>query len=153
MANTYSQVYLHFVFAVKNRDSLIRDSWRRDLYKYISGIVKNKGHKQLALNGTSNHLHLFVGFKISQAIPDFMKDVKTASSIWINQQNFHSGKFMWQEGYGVFSYAQSQIDSVVKYINNQEEHHRVKTFTEEYTLMLEKFKISYSEKYILQDII
>lgn len=153
MANTYSQVYLQFVFAVKNRNSLINDAWRTELYKYISGVIKNKGHKQLALNGISNHLHLFIGFEISQAIPEFIKDVKVSSSIWINQNKFTNDKFAWQEGYGVFSYSHSQIDKVIQYINKQESHHRKKTFSEEYRLFLERFNIPYDEKYILKDII
>ena len=152
MANIYSQVYLQFVFAVKNRSSLISNSWRTELYKCISGVTKNKCHKQLVLNGISNHLPLFVGFEISHTIPEFIKDAKVSSSIRINQNKMTYGKFAWQEGYGVFSYSHSQIDKVIRYINNQEIHHRKKTFSEEYRLFLERFNIPNDEKYILKDL-
>lgn len=152
MANTFTQIYIHFVFAVQNRSSLIQPEWKDELYKYITGIVQKNGHKLIAINGTSNHAYIFTGYKPHQLIPDLMQDVKGSSSKWINEKKFVKGKFSWQEGYGAFSYSHSQIDQVVRYINNQEKHHKNLTFKEEYILLLKKFKIQFDEKYILKDV-
>ena len=152
MANTFTQIYIHFVFAVQNRSSLIQPEWKDELYKYITGIVQKNGHKLIAINGTANHIHIFTGYKTHQLIPDLMQDVKGSSSKWINEKRFVKGKFSWQEGYGAFSYSHSQIDQVVKYINNQEKHHKKQTFREEYLLLLKKFNIQFDEKYILKDV-
>jgi len=152
MANTFTQIYIQFVFAVQNRASLIQQEWKDELYKYITGIVQKNGHKLIAINGTANHVHIFVGYKPHQIIPDLMQDVKGSSSKWINEKRFVKGKFNWQEGYGAFSYSHSQIDQVVRYINNQEKHHKRKTFREEYILLLKKFNIQFEEKYILKDV-
>ncbi|MDB4303252.1 IS200/IS605 family transposase [Desulfosarcina sp.] len=152
MANTYTQLYIQFVFAVQNRDSLIHSSWKDELYKYITGIVKNNNHKLITINGMPNHIHVFIGYKPHQLIPELLQDIKGSSSGWINKKGFAKGKFSWQEGYGAFSYSHSQIDSVVKYILNQEEHHKKKTFMEEYVEFLDKFRIEYDERYILKDI-
>ena len=138
MANTFTQIYIQFVFAVQNRISLIQAEWKDELYKYITGIVQNNGHKLIAINGIANHVHIFIGYKPNQLIPDLMQDVKGSSSKWINEKRFVKGKFSWQEGYGAFSYSNSQIDSVVKYINDQEMHHKKHTFREEYILLLKK---------------
>ncbi len=151
MANTFTQIYIQFVFAVQNRISLIQAEWKDELYKYITGIVQNNGHKLIAINGIANHIHIFIGYKPNQLIPDLMQDVKGSSSKWINEKRFVKGKFSWQEGYGAFSYSNSQIDSVVKYINDQEMHHKKYTFREEYILLLKKFNISFDEKYILKE--
>ena len=152
MANTFTQVYLQFVFAVQDRISLIRPEWKDELYKYITGIVHNNTHKLIAINGMPNHLHVFVGYKPHQLIPDLLQDIKGSSSKWINEKRFTRGRFGWQAGYGAFSYSNSQIDSVVKYIMNQEEHHKKKTFGEEYIELLQRFKIEYDERYILKDV-
>lgn len=152
MANTFTQIYIHAIFAVKGRENLIIKSWEDELYKYITGIVQNNNHKLLAINGTSNHLHIFIGYKPNQLIPELLQDIKGHSSKWINKRGFAGGKFRWQAGYGAFSYSQSQIDSVIKYINNQEIHHKKKTFNEEYLELLQLFKIEYDERYILKDI-
>jgi REP element-mobilizing transposase RayT len=152
MANTFTQIYLHFVFAVQDRVSLIRPEWKDELYKYIAGIVQNNNHKLIAINGMPNHIHVFVGYKPHQLIPDLLQDIKGASSTWINKRAFVRGKFRWQAGYGAFSYSHSQIESVVKYILNQEEHHKKKTFKEEYIELLERFNIKYEQRYILKDI-
>ena len=152
MANTYTQMYLQFVFAVQDRLSLIQPGWKDELCKYITGIVQNNKHKLIAINGMPNHLHVFVGYKPHQSIPELLQDIKGSSSIWINNRNFIKGKFKWQEGYGAFSYSHSHIDNVAKYIINQEQHHKQKTFREEYIALLEKFNVEYDEKYILQDI-
>jgi putative transposase len=152
MANTFTQIYIHFVFAVQNRISLIQPEWKDELYKYITGIVQKNGHKLIAINGTANHIHIFTGYKPHQLIPDLMQDVKGSSSKWINEKKFVKGKFSWQEGYGAFSYSHSQIDQVVRNINNQEKHHKKLTFREEYVLLLKKFNIQFDEKYILKDV-
>ncbi len=152
MANTYTQIYLQFVFAVQDRISLIRPEWKDELYKYITGIVQTNKHKLIAINGATNHIHVFVGYKPHQLIPDLLQDIKGSSSKWINKRQFVRGNFQWQAGYGAFSYSHSQIDSVVKYIQRQEEHHRKRTFQEEYVELLERFNIPHDERYILKDI-
>jgi putative transposase len=152
MTNTYTQIYLQFVFAVQDRISLIKSEWKNELYKYITGIVQNNNHKLIVINGIPNHIHVFIGYKPHQLIPDLLQDIKGSSSKWINRKGFIRGEFRWQEGYGAFSYSHSQIDDVVKYIMNQEQHHKKKTFREEYIEFLERFNISYDEKYILKDI-
>ena len=152
MANTYTQIYLQFIFAVQDRISLIQTGWEVELYKYITGIVQNNKHKLIAINGVPNHIHIFIGYKPHQLIPNLLQDIKGSSSKWINTQGFVKAKFRWQESYGAFSYSHSQIDSVVKYIMNQKEHHRKKTFHEEYLEFLERFSVTYDKKYILKDI-
>ena len=152
MANTYTQIYLQFVFAVQDRVSLIQSDWKDELYKYITGIVQNNKHKLIAINGMPNHLHVFVGYKPHQLIPDLLQDIKGSSSKWINSKKLVKGKFRWQEGYGAFSYSHSHIDNVVKYIMSQDEHHKKITFGEEYNELLKKFEVDYDEKYILKDI-
>lgn len=152
MANTYTKMYIQFVFAVQDRASLIQSSWKNERYKYITGIVQNNKHKLIAINGMPNHIHIFVGYKPHQLIPDLLQDIKGDSSGWINNKGFIKGKFRWQEGYGAFSYSHSHIDRVVKYIMNQEQHHKKQTFREEYIELLSKFNIDYDEKYILKDI-
>ncbi len=152
MANTFTQIYLHLVFAVQNRISLIQPEWKDELYKYITGIVQNNGHKLIAINGMPNHLHIAVGYKPHQLIPDLLQDIKAYSSKWINRKKFIKGKFNWQQGYGAFSFSHSQIDRIVKYINNQEQHHKKQTFREEYLSLLKKYHIQFDEKYILSDI-
>ncbi|GAB3778091.1 hypothetical protein GCM10028818_26360 [Spirosoma horti] len=150
MPNTYTQIYLHTVFAVKHRYGLIQQAWKEDLYRYMTGIVQNQGHKLLAINGMSDHIHVFVGINPKQSISDMMQDLKGDSSKWINEKRLVKGHFEWQTGYGAFSYSQSQIDSVVHYILNQEEHHRKRTFAEEYTLFLQKFAVPYDDRYLFK---
>ena len=152
MANTFTQIYIHFVFAVQNRASLIQPEWKDELYKYITGIVQKNGHKIIAINGTANHVHIFIGYKPHQLIPDLMQDVKGSSSKWINEKKFVKGKFNWQEGYGAFSNSHSQIDQVVRYISNQEKHHKKQSFQEEYIFLLKKFNIQFDEKYISKNV-
>jgi len=152
MANTYTQLYIQFVFAVQNRRSLIQNEWKDELYKYITGIVQNNKHKLIAINGIPNHIHIFIGYQPHQLIPDLLQDIKGSSSGWINNKGFTNGKFNWQEGYGAFSYSHSHIDRVVKYIMNQKQHHKKKTLSEEYLELLDKFNVEYDERYILKDI-
>jgi len=153
MPNTYTKIYLHLVFAVKNRESLINSKWKDELYKYITGIIQNNGHKLIAINGTANHIHIAVGYKPTQLLPDLMQDIKGSSSKWINENRFVHGKFNWQTGYGAFSFSHSQIDKVVKYIVNQESHHKIKTFKEEYLELLKKYNVQYDDKFVLTDIV
>ena len=150
MPNTYTQIYIQTVFAVKHRFGLIHTEWKTELYRYMTGIVQNQGHKLLAINGMPDHVHVFIGLNPKQAISDLLQDLKGDSSKWINAQRLTKGRFEWQSGYGAFSYGQSQIDSVVRYISNQEEHHRKRTFLEEYISFLQKFDVPYDERYVFK---
>ncbi len=150
MAGTFSQIYIQYVFAVKGRENLLQKPWREDVFKYITGIIKGKHQKPIIVNGVADHVHAFVGIRPAMNISDLVRDIKNNSSNFINEQKFLKGKFSWQEGYGVFSYAHSQIDSVFQYIAKQEEHHKHKTFKEEYISFLEKFEIEYNEKYLFE---
>nr|WP_299206839.1 IS200/IS605 family transposase [uncultured Brumimicrobium sp.] len=148
MAGTYSQIYIQYVIVVNKREHLLRKEWRSEVFRYISGIIKAKGQKPIIVNGVGNHVHIFVGLKPSMRISDLARDIKNNSSKFINDQGWLKSKFSWQEGYGAFSYAYSQIERVYQYILNQEEHHRKKTFKDEYLKLLEKFEIEYDEKYL-----
>jgi len=148
MPNTFSQIYIQVVFAVKGRENLITNNWEDELHKYICGIVNGNKQKVYAINGMPNHIHILLSIKPDIAISDLMRDIKASSSKWINEKKFVLGKFQWQEGYGAFSYSQSQIDNVIKYIDNQKEHHSKTTFKEEYLELLQKFEIEYDEKYL-----
>lgn len=145
MPGTFSQIYIQAVFAVKGRQNFLHPEWRTEVFKYMSGIIKNKGQKPIIVNGVSDHVHLFFGLRPVMAISDLVRDVKNNSSNFINEQ-----KFSWQEGYGVFSYSHSHIDNVYHYVENQEEHHRKKTFREEYFGFLRKFEIPFEEKYLFE---
>lgn len=148
MPNTYTQLYIQFVFAVKWRESLIQSAWKNELYKYITGIVQNNKSKMLAINGMSDHIHIFIGYKPTIAIPDLIKDIKVASSLWINDNRLTRHRFNWQEGYGAFSYRLRDIDEICRYIQNQELHHQKKTFRQEYIDLLKDFQIEYDDKYL-----
>mgnify|MGYP002076082577 CR=1 FL=1 len=152
MPNTYTQIHIQVVFTVRNRDCVIRNSWKDELYKYITGVIQNHSHKVLAINGMPDHLHIFFGFRPTQSLSELMQDIKGDSSKWINQKGFTKGKFSLQEGYGAFSYSKSHVGAVVDYINNQEEHHKKKTFLEEYHDFLEKFDIEYDERYLFKPV-
>ena len=148
MAGTFSQVYIQVVFAVKGRENLISNEWKEELHKYISGIITAKGQKAIIVNGVSDHIHCFIGLKPSIAISDLVRDIKNNSTNFINDRKFIKGKFRWQEGFGVFSYSQSQIKDVYNYILNQEEHHRKKTFKDEYIEFLNDYEIDYKPEYL-----
>ena len=152
MANTFTQIYLHLVFAVQNRISLIQPEWKDEIYKYITGIVRNNNHKLIAINGMPSHLHIAIGYKPHQLVSGLLQDIKGDSSKWINQKNLVRGHFSWQAGYGAFSFSHSHIDAVVKYIVNQEKHHKKQSFREEYIEMLKKYNVPFDDKYILTDI-
>lgn len=150
MANTYSQIYLQFVFAVRGRQSLIKKENKEELHKYITALVQARKAKMLAVHCMPDHIHLFVGFKPSVLISDFVKEIKVESNEFIKSKNWIKGNFNWQEGYGVFSYGHSQIDRVCKYVLNQEVHHKKKKFKEEYHEFLEKFAIPFEDKYLFE---
>ncbi|MCF8322606.1 MAG: IS200/IS605 family transposase [Flavobacterium sp.] len=153
MPNTYTQIHIQFVFAVKFRNGLINTSFKGELYQYISGILKQHNHKLLAINGMPDHLHIFIGMRPTQSISDLMQDIKGSSSKWINEKKFLKIKFEWQEGYGAFSYSKSHVDTVIKYIKNQEEHHKKESFRDEYLKFLKAFEIEYDERYIFRELI
>lgn len=148
MANTYTKAHFHLIFAPKNREALIKKEWKSDLEKYITGIVQNKKHKLLAINCMPDHVHVFIGYNLNELIPDLVRDIKVASNDWIQNNNLSKFKFEWQSGYGAFTYSRSQVDSVVKYILNQEEHHKKRTFREEYLDMLAKNEIEFKDEYL-----
>ncbi|MBK7228443.1 MAG: IS200/IS605 family transposase [Ignavibacteriales bacterium] len=150
MANTYSQIDIHIVFAVKGRQNLIHANTREELHKYITGIITNRDQKLLSIFCMPDHTHLLIGLKPSINISDLVRDIKAGSSKFINDKNLIKGKFSWQEGFGVFSYSRSQIDTVIKYIQNQEKHHHKKSFKEEYVELLKKFEVEYDEKYLFE---
>lgn len=152
MANTYTQLHIQVVFVVQYRDCIIRRSWKEELYKYITGVVQNQNHKVLAINGMPDHIHILIGMRPTQSLSDLMQDIKGSSSKCINQKGFLKSKFSWQEGYGAFSYIKSHVDRVIDYIRNQEEHHRVKTFQEEYHEFLDRFEVDYDERYLFKPI-
>jgi REP element-mobilizing transposase RayT len=148
MANTYTQIYIQMVFAVQGRAYMIQSRTRDELYKYITGVVRNKGQKLLAIGGMPDPIHLFVGMKPDLSVSELMRDVKRASSLFINERKWFQGHFSWQEGFGAFSSSHEDIDRVVKYVLNQEEHPRRKTFREEYLALLKASEVDYDEKYL-----
>ena len=148
MANTYTKAHFHLIFAPKNREALIKKEWKNDLEKYITGIVQNKKHKMLAINCMPDHVHVFIGYNLNELTPDLVRDIKVASNDWIKNNNLSKSKFEWQSGYGAFTNSRSQVDSVVKYILNQEEHHKKRTFREEYLDMLAKNEIEFKDEYL-----
>lgn len=150
MANTYSQINIHCVFAVKGRENIITNKFRDELHRYMFGILKNDDAFPLAVGGWKDHVHVFFELSPVMRISDLMRNLKATSSKWINENRFVLGKFQWQEGYGAFSYSRSQRDNVIKYIMNQEEHHRVRTFREEYLDLLLKFEIEYNKEYVFE---
>lgn len=148
--STYSQIYIQIVFAVKNREALIAPSWEEELYKYITGIVQNKGQKMLVINGMPDHIHLFIGMKPSCCLSDLVREVKKASNSFIKEKEFSKYKFEWQEGFGAFSYSHSSLNNVIGYINNQKEHHKKRSFKEEYIDFLEKFDVEFKNEYLFE---
>lgn len=150
MANTYTQIHIQFVFAVKYRAALIHNSWKERLHQYITGICQENKHKMLQINSMSDHIHIFIGMKPNQSISALIQNIKSESCKWIKTENLCPHPFAWQEGYGAFSYAKSQVMDVIHYIKNQEIHHRKITFLDEYRKFLTTFEISWDEKYIFE---
>jgi len=150
MPGTFSQIYIQIVFAVKSRNNLICSSFEEEVYKYISGIITGKGQKSLAVNGMPDHIHILVGLKPAMCIADLVRDIKNNSTNFINKNDWLKNKFSWQEGYGAFSYSESNYGKVIDYIKNQKEHHRKQTFREEYISFLKKFNVPHEEKYLFE---
>ena len=150
MANTYTQIYIQVVFAVQGRYNLIRKELKEELHKYITGIIRNKKQKLIAINNMPDHAHIFIGMKPSIALSDLVRDIKNNSSTFINEKKWVQGKFNWQEGFAAFSYGHSQMYTVVRYIQNQEEHHARKTFKEEYLELLKKFHVEHDGNYLFK---
>ena len=151
MANTYTQLYVQAVFAPKRKHSLIDVDWEIELYKYITGIVKKNGHRLFAINGTNDHLHSLISMTPNQSLSELMQIIKSNTSKWINESKFTLGRFEWQEGFGGFTYSKSQIPAVVKYIENQKEHHKKTSFLDEYRKFLKLYEIDYKEVYIFKE--
>jgi len=153
MANTYHQIYLQLVFAVKYRAAVLDKAWRNQVQGVIGNLVKEKGCKTIIVNGVEDHLHCFVGLRPAVSVSDLMKSVKAKASKYINDHNLTTERFEWQEGYGVFSYRQRDVDQIYEYIQNQEAHHQKQTFKDEYLDLLKEFDISYDSQYIFQELI
>lgn len=152
MSNTYSQIHLHFVIAVKFRRRQISDDWKDSLYKYITGIIQAYGHKLLSINGMPDHVHILIGMRPTQSISELMQKTKSMSSKWINDQGLTTGKFEWQGGYAVFSLSKTEVPRVIQYIGNQEVHHSQQKFLEEYIHLLQQEDIEYDDRYLFTEL-
>jgi len=150
MANTYTQITIQFIFAVKGRENFIKSAFKDELFKYIAGIIRNKQHKLLCINSMPDHLHILIGYEPTMALSDLVRDIKANSSRWMNERRWLPWKFGWQSGFGAFSYSRSQRPQVIRYIENQEQHHSKRSFREEYLEMLRKFEVEYNEKYVFK---
>lgn len=148
MANTYTQLFVHIIFSTKGREKVLSKHFREELFKYISGILKQKNQKPFAVNGTIDHIHILVGMEPNITVSDLVRDIKHSSTNFIKEKKFIKHKFNWQKGFGAFTYSKSQIDSVINYIINQEEHHKQQTFEEEYIKFLKLFEVEYDSKYV-----
>lgn len=150
MANTYTQIYIHIVFAVEGRQNLIAPEHNGELQKYITGIVTAQKHKLIAINNMPDHLHMLIGLRPDAALSDLVRDVKADASKFINEKHWVMGRFSWQEGFGAFSHARSQLDMVIHYIQDQQKHHAKQSFRDEYVELLERFGVEYDQKYIFK---
>ena len=151
MANSYTQLHIQFVWAVKYRAALIQNEWKGRLHQYITGIFQANNHKMLQVNSMPDHIHIFIGMRPHQSISSLIQNVKTESSKWIKEQQFCHSPFAWQEGYAAFSYSKSHVPDVIRYIQNQETHHQKETFLEEYKRLLKAFEVDYNEQYIFRE--
>ena len=151
MADTYSKIYIHVIFAVKGRQNLISEKWEEELYSYITGIIKNKGQKLITINGMPDHLHLLIGIKPDMALSNLVRDIKSNSSRFINEKGWINGKFEWQNGFGAFSLSYSRLTTAINYIDNQKEHHKKDTFREEYEKFLKLYEVEYKPQYLFED--
>lgn len=152
MANTYTQIYIHIVFAVHGRFRLIRRSWKDALERYMTGIVQNRGHKLVGINCQPDHAHLVIGLNPKDALSDLVREIKSSSSKHANEERWPMGRFQWQEGYGAFSVGRSMLSSVAEYVANQAEHHGNKTFGQEFRSLLEKYEVEYDEAYLFEEV-
>ena len=148
MADVFSQLYVQTVFSVKNRKALIHPSWEEQLYQYTTGVIQERGHKMLAIGGMPDHIHIFLGLKPAESLSDLVREIKNATNDYIKDNRLSSNKFDWQAGYGAFSYSRTHRDAVCKYILNQKEHHKTKTFEEEFLKMLADFEVEIGRKTI-----
>jgi REP element-mobilizing transposase RayT len=148
MADTFTQCYFHLVFAPKHREALIKKEWKNELEKYITGIVQNHKHKLLAIGTMPDHIHVFIGYNVNHLIPNFIEEIKTSSNAWIKNEKKSKYKFEWQNGYGAFTHSKSQVDAVIKYVLNQEQHHKKKSFKEEYLEILRKNDLKFKDEYV-----
>jgi putative transposase len=152
MANTYTQLHIQFIFAVKYRAATIDKSWKERLHQYITGIVQNNNHKMLQINSEPDHIHIFIGMRPDQSISQLIQNIKSESSRWIKDEKLTNSPFYWQNGFGAFSYSKSDVPKVIKYIQNQEAHHKKMSFLEEYIAFLKAFEIDFDEKYIFKEL-
>jgi REP element-mobilizing transposase RayT len=152
MANTYTQIYIQIVFAVQGRQSLIQPQHNDELQKYMTGIISGQGQKLIAINNMPDHFHILVGQKPNVALSDLVRDIKAGLSGFINDRRWVLGRFSWQEGFGAFSYSHSQLDAVIRYIQNQQEHHRRTTLREEDLELLKRFNVPHDERYTFQPV-
>ena len=150
MADTYTQIYIQVIFAVQNRQALIQSAWEEELYKYITGIIQNKGQKMVSINGTTNHIHFLIGMKPTCNLSDLVREVKKSSDNLIQRKKLSFYKFNWQEGFGAFSYSHSQLTDVIQYIEKQKIHHTKRSFKEEYLALLKAFDIEFKEEYLFE---
>jgi REP element-mobilizing transposase RayT len=150
MANTYTQIYIHIVFAVEGRQHLIPPEHNDELQKFITGIISTRNQKLIAVNNMPDHLHLLVGLRPDSSLSDLVRDIKAGSSKFIKEKRWVAGRFSWQEGFGAFSYSRSQLGTVIRYIENQQRHHAKKSFRDEYIELLEKFGVEYDARYIFK---
>ena len=150
MANTFTQIYIHIVFTIQGRSNLISNNHKEELHKYVTGIIRKKKQKLLAIHCMPDHIHLFINTSPDITISDLVRDIKTNSSRFINTKKWMRGKFHWQKGFGAFSYAHSQINSVINYILSQEERHKIKSFKAEYINLLKKFDLKFDNKYLFK---
>jgi putative transposase len=151
MANTYTQLYIHVVFSVKGRSRQISTDWKEELYRYISGIIKYRNQKLMIIGGMGDHIHILIGFHPACVLSDLVRDIKSNSSKWVNENRLATGRFEWQTGYGAFTIGQSQVDKVISYIKNQEAHHSNRTFHDEYLDFLKAYKVEYNPEYVFDD--
>ena len=148
MANCYKKLYVHLVFAVKHREALLNEKWRDQVFSYLSGILKMRGHYPLAVGGHIDHVHLLFDYSLMELIPDLVRELKKSSTTYIMSKKYISGQFNWQSGYGVFSVGWKEKDKMINYIMNQDEHHKTRTFREEYLALLKRFEVEYKNEYV-----
>ena len=153
MADTYSQIHLHLIFGVKNRLGIIHPRWKDELYSYIGGIINNNGCTPIKIGGYTDHVHILLGMGVTNHIPELVKSIKVATNKWINENRLTKGVFEWQNGYAVFSCSPNRSEELIRYIDSQEEHHRVTTFREEYVKFLRSYKVAFSEDFIFHDLL
>jgi len=151
MANTYTQIHIQFVFAVKYRAALIQKDWKQELHKYISGVTASNDHTLLQVNSMPDHIHILAGMRPAESISSFVQKIKTESSKWIKSKGFCATPFAWQDGYGAFSYSKSHVPDVIRYIQNQETHHKKQLCLDEYRQLLKAFEIEYDEQHVFKE--